>query len=172
MMGYVRRVFQYHGAEHATINCMESGEAVTPESCMRHARLHPRCGTAFLLVVIVVKMIIGFFFGWPGLWLRILIRLALLPIVAGFAYEVIRWAGRHRDQVFAKILAWPGMLLQRLTTRKPDADQIQVALYALAAVAPEYDLPMDWPPARRLPMPLHAKQDKPSEATEPQAAPK
>lgn len=154
LMKYVRRVFEYHGAEHATINCFEAGEPVTPQNAVRCSPLHPRCGTSFLLVVIVVKIILGCFFGWPAPWLRSVIRLALLPIVAGIAYEVIRWAGRHRDSLFSKILAAPGMLMQILTTRKPTEDQVQVAIYALAAVADEVNLPDGWPEARRLPIPL------------------
>lgn len=157
MMKYVRRVFEYHGAEHATINCFEAGEAVTEENCLRYSRLHPRCGTAFLLVVIVVKIILGCFFGWPTPLIRSIIRLALLPVVAGIAYEVIRWAGRHRESLFSRILAAPGMLMQMLTTRKPEAAQIQVAIHALAAVACEFDLPSGWQIARRLPVPLSAQ---------------
>lgn len=160
LLKYVRRVFEYHGAEHATINCFEAGEPVTRENAVRHSPLHPRCGTSFLLVVILVKIILGCFFGWPAPWARSVIRLALLPIVAGIAYEVIRWAGRHRDSVFAKVLAAPGMLLQMLTTRRPTEDQVEVAIYALAAVADEVDLPAGWPPARRLPIPLVAVEKK------------
>lgn len=158
LMTYVKRVFQFHGAEHATINCLEAGEEVTQANCMKFATLHPRCGTAFLLVVVVVKIILGSFFGWPVLWLRMLIRLALLPIVAGIAYEVIRWAGRRRDSLLARALAWPGMLMQMLTTRRPDESQVQVAMYALGAVAVEFNVPADWPSARRVPLPLHAAQ--------------
>jgi uncharacterized protein YqhQ len=166
LMKYVRRVFEYHGAEHATINCFERGEPVTRENAVRYSPLHPRCGTSFLLVVILVKIIVGCFFGWPAPWLRSVIRLALLPIVAGIAYEVIRWAGRHRDSMFSKVLAAPGMLMQVLTTRKPSEEQVDVAIYALAAVADEVELPEGWPQARRLPIPLVA-QDR-QEAAEPQ----
>lgn len=158
LMTYVKRVFQFHGAEHATINCLEAGEEVTQANCLKHATLHPRCGTAFLLVVVVVKIILGSLFGWPVLWLRMLIRLALLPIVAGIAYEVIRWAGRRRDSLLARVLAGPGMLMQMLTTRRPDESQVQVAMYALGAVAPEFNVPSHWPAPRRVPLPLHAAQ--------------
>jgi len=132
-LGYVRRLFQYHGAEHATINCFEAGEPVTVDNCAKYGTLHPRCGTAFLLVVIIVGM-------------RILIRLALLPPVAGIAYEVIRWAGRHRDSWLAQALAGPGMAMQLLTTRKPGPEQLETAIYALATVAPEVDYPASGPP--------------------------
>ncbi len=150
LMKYVRRVFQYHGAEHTTINCYEAGEPVTVDNCVRFSPLHPRCGTTFLLVVIVVKIIAGWFFGWPAPWVRIVLRLALLPLVAAVAYEILRWAGRHRDSWFARMLAGPGLLLQMLTTRPPDREQIATAIYALAAVAPEVPLPADLPPSRRV----------------------
>ncbi len=145
-LGYVRRLFQYHGAEHATINCFEAGEPVTVDNCAKYGTLHPRCGTAFLLVVIIVKIILGWFFGWPSVGMRILIRLALLPPVAGIAYEVIRWAGRHRDSWLAQALAGPGMAMQLLTTRKPGPEQLETAIYALATVAPEVDYPASGPP--------------------------
>ncbi|HEY3398044.1 MAG TPA: DUF1385 domain-containing protein [Armatimonadota bacterium] len=150
LMKYVKRVFQYHGAEHSTINCYEGGLAVTVQNCLGFSPLHPRCGTAFLLVVIVVKILVGCFFGWPVAWLRITLRLASLPLVAGIAYEVLRWAGRHRSSVLARIMAYPGLALQKLTTRRPDAEQVQVAIYALAAVAPEIPLPADFPTPRRV----------------------
>jgi uncharacterized protein YqhQ len=101
-----------------------------------------------LLVVVVVKIIVGCFFGWPAPWLRGLLRLAALPVVAGVAYEILRWAGRHRNSLLARVLAGPGLLLQMLTTRQPDREQIAVAIYALAAVAAEVPLPTDFPPAR------------------------
>lgn len=150
LMKYVRRVFQYHGAEHATINCYEAGGPVTVENCARFSPLHPRCGTAFLLVVIVVKIIVGCFFGWPAPWIRIALRLAVLPAVAAVAYEVLRWSGRHRNSLLARALAAPGLLLQMLTTRHPDLEQIATAIYALAAVAPEVPLPEGFAPPRRV----------------------
>lgn len=170
-MKYVRRVFEYHGAEHATINCLESGEPVTVENCLRFGPLHPRCGTAFLLVVVLVKMILGCFFGWPVAWARTLIRLALLPVVAGIAYEVIRWAGRHRNSLLSRALAAPGMFMQILTTRRPDASQIEVAMIALAHVASEFSLPEGWARPRELPIPLSAKSPAApasGQATDPQ----
>lgn len=150
LMKYVRRVFQYHGAEHATINCYEAGGPITLDNCLRFTPLHPRCGTAFLLVVIVLKIVVGCFFGWPAPWVRIVLRLALLPVVAAVSYEILRWAGRHRHSWLSRILAGPGLLLQMLTTRHPDRDQVAVAIYALAAVAPEVPLPADFPPPRRV----------------------
>lgn len=141
LMPYVRRVFEYHGAEHATINTFEDTGEVTAEGALEHSPLHPRCGTAFILVVIVMKIIVGAFLGWPTLWLRLLLRLAILIPVAGIAYEVIRFAGRHRGSWLEKLLAGPGLLMQKLTTRQPDEDQVEIAIYALAAVAPEVDIP-------------------------------
>lgn len=142
----IRRIFEYHGAEHATINCYEDGKPVTLENCREYSPLHPRCGTAFLLVFIVVKIVIGAFLGWPAPWLRVILRLATIPVVAAIAYEIIRYGGRHRDSLVARVLAQPGLLMQRLTTRKPDDDQLRVAIYALSAVAPEVPLPADFPP--------------------------
>ena len=151
LMKYVRRVFQYHGAEHATINCFEAGDELTVDNCLRHSPLHPRCGTAFLLVVIVVKIILGCFLGWPPILLRMLLRLALLPVVAAVAYEILRWAGRHRHSWFATLLAGPGLALQVLTTRRPDRAQIETALYALhAAAGDEIPLPAGFAAPRQV----------------------
>ena len=141
LIPYIKRVFQYHGAEHATINAYETTGKINVQSVLEHSPLHPRCGSAFILVVIVVKIFANCFLGWPELWLRLLLRLAVLAPIAGIAYEVIRWAGRHRGTILEKLLAGPGLLMQMLTTRKPDPDQVEIAIYALAAVAPEVDLP-------------------------------
>jgi uncharacterized protein YqhQ len=146
LIPYVKRVFQYHGAEHATINCYEAGEDIVVENCKLFGPLHPRCGTAFLLIVIVVKIIINCFLPWyPQVWLRSLVRLGTLLPVAAIAYEVIRWAGRHRKSLFSRLLAGPGLLLQMLTTRKADEKQLETAIYALAAVADEVALPSGFP---------------------------
>ena len=153
-MPYIRRVFQYHGAEHATINCLEAGMKVTTETVLGFSPLHPRCGTAFLLVVVLVKIIIGCFFGWPTPLIRGIIRVALIPLVAGIAYEVVRWAGRHRQSLLSRILAAPGMAMQILTTRKPTTDQVEVAIHALEAVAEEVELPEGMTRARRIGIPF------------------
>lgn len=147
LMPAIRRVFQYHGAEHQTINAFERGLEVTVANALGTSPLHPRCGTAFLLVVIVVKIIVNCFLGWPVLWLRLLLRLAVLPLIAGVGYEVIYYAGRHREGLLARALAWPGLMLQRLTTRRAAQDQVEIAIYALAAVAPEVKLPIGLEPA-------------------------
>ena len=139
-MGGIRRVFQYHGAEHKTIHCYEAGEALTVENVQQFPRLHPRCGTNFLLIVMVVAIVFHVFFGWPDLWLRILSRLAILPVVAGVSYEIIRFAGRSENH-FVHILITPGLWLQYLTTRPPADEMVEVAIESLKAVLPAEDIP-------------------------------
>ena len=139
-MGGIHRVFQYHGAEHKTIHCYEAGEALTVENAQKFPRLHPRCGTNFLLIVMVVAIVFHVFFGWPDLWLRILSRLAVLPVVAGVSYEIIRFAGRSENQL-VHILITPGLWLQYLTTRPPADEMVEVAIESLKAVLPEEDIP-------------------------------
>ena len=136
----IQRVFQYHGAEHKTIYAYEAGEELTVENVRRHSTLHPRCGTNFLLIVMVVSILLFAFLGWPDLWLRITSRIVLLPVVAGIAYEIIRYAGRHvGEQALVSAIGLPGMWLQKLTTRQPDDSQIEVAIAALQAVLPEQE---------------------------------
>lgn len=132
----IQRVFEYHGAEHKTIFCYESGKELNVENVREFSRLHPRCGTSFLLIVMVVSIIIFSFAGWKGLAARILSRLLLLPLVAGLSYEVIKWAGRS-DSKFACYVSKPGMWFQKLTTREPDDGQIEVAIAALKNVLVE-----------------------------------
>ena len=139
-MGGIRRVFQYHGAEHKTIHCYEAGEALTVENVQKFPRLHPRCGTNFLLIVMVVAIVFHVFFGWPDLWLRILSRLAVLPVVAGVSYEIIRFAGRNENRL-VHILITPGLWLQYLTTRPPADEMVEVAIESLKAVLPPEDIP-------------------------------
>lgn len=129
----VQRVLAYHGAEHKTIHCYETGLPLTPENARRFSTLHPRCGTAFLLIVFVVAIIIYSFFGWPHPLLRVVVRLALLPVIAGVAYEVLKYLARSRSWA-ARALVQPGLLLQRLTTREPDDAMLAVAIAALQAV--------------------------------------
>ncbi len=131
----IRRVFEYHGAEHKTIWTYESGEPLTVENVKRHSRLHPRCGTNFLLIVMVVSIFVFAFLGWPSLIERVLSRIILMPVVAGISYEVIRLAGRT-DNAVVQTLIKPGLWLQYLTTREPHADQIEVAIKALEAAKP------------------------------------
>lgn len=132
----VGRVFEYHGAEHKAIACYEAGQPLTVDNTRQYSPLHRRCGTSFLLIVMVTSILLFSFFGWPGVWHRILIRLSLLPVVAGVSYEAIKFAG-SRDNLFTRIISQPGLWLQRLTTRKPGDDQVEVAICALKAVLPE-----------------------------------
>jgi uncharacterized protein YqhQ len=130
----LRRVFQYHGAEHKTINALEAGAELTPANVQKYSLIHPRCGTAFLLWVMVIAIFVFAFVGRPALHWLILSRILLLPVIAGLAYEVIRFAGKHQgNRVLMTILA-PGLWLQRLTTREPTLDQIEVSIQALQRV--------------------------------------
>lgn len=132
----MQRVFEYHGAEHKTIACYEAGEELTPENAMKHTRFHPRCGTSFLLIVMVVSIIVYAFLPWSERALiRVLYRLAFLPVVAGLAYEIIKFAGRSKNKCVA-LLTKPGLYLQKLTTREPDLSQLEVAIISLKAVLP------------------------------------
>ncbi|MDU2063820.1 MAG: DUF1385 domain-containing protein [Sporomusaceae bacterium] len=134
-MGEIQRVFQYHGAEHKTIHAYEQGLPLTVENIRPQSRLHPRCGTNFLLIVMVVSIVLFAFLGWPDLIERIVSRIILMPVVAGLAYEVIRFAGRS-ESPFVAFAIQPGLWLQNLTTREPSDDQIEVAVAALEAVNP------------------------------------
>jgi uncharacterized protein YqhQ len=129
----LRRVFQYHGAEHKAINAYEAGEELEPETVQRYSLIHPRCGTAFLLWVMVIAVFVFAFFGRPAWYWLIVERIALLPFIAGLAYELIRFAGKHQNRVVMTILA-PGLWLQRLTTREPSLDQLEVSIRALQEV--------------------------------------
>jgi uncharacterized protein YqhQ len=140
----LRRVFQYHGAEHMTIHAHERGEPLTAESASRFSLLHVRCGTAFLLIVMVISIFVFAAVGTPGLGWLILSRIVGVPIVAGLSYEVIRWAGRHQDQRYVQIIMTPGLWLQRLTTRRPDLDQLDVACQALRRVLELERTPPAW----------------------------
>ena len=131
----IKRVFQYHGAEHKTIHTYENDMELTVENVRNHSRLHARCGTNFLLFVMVVSIIVFAFLGWPNLVERIVSRLALMPVVAGISYELIRLAGRTQHPLMKAIIA-PGLALQYMTTREPEDDQIEVAIRALQSVRP------------------------------------
>ena len=131
----IQRVFQYHGAEHKTIHTYELDLPLTVENVRKQSRLHARCGTNFLLIVMVVSIFVFAFLGWPNLLERILSRVLLMPVVAGIAYEVIRLAGRS-EHSFVKAIIKPGLVLQYMTTREPEDDQIEVAIRALEEVRP------------------------------------
>jgi len=129
----IKRVFQYHGAEHKTIFCYEAGLPLTPENASKMSRLHPRCGTSFLVFVMVISIILFSFISWDNIWTRLGMRILLLPVVAGISYEIIRWAGRSQSKIVC-ILSKPGMWLQNITTREPDEAQLEVAIAAMEAV--------------------------------------
>jgi len=134
----IQRVFEYHGAEHKTIFCYENGEELTVDNVKKFERFHPRCGTSFLLFVIIISIIVFSVIGrFESKIINLLVRIALLPVVAGISYEIIRFAGKHTDNKWFSWLNKPGMLLQRLTTREPDEKQIEVAILALKAVLPK-----------------------------------
>ena len=130
----LRRVFQYHAAEHKAINAYEAGEELTPERVQKFSLIHPRCGTAFLLWVMVIGIFVFAFVGQPAWYWLILSRIALLPLIAGIAYELIRFAGKHQGSTILMTLLAPGMWLQRMTTRQPSLDQIEVSIRALKEV--------------------------------------
>jgi uncharacterized protein YqhQ len=130
----LRRVFQYHGAEHKAINALEAGEELTAERVSRFSLIHPRCGTAFLLWVMVIAIFVFAFFGRPVWYWLIISRILLLPLIAGLAYELIRFAGKHQKNRVVMTLLAPGMWLQRLTTREPTLEQLEVSISALKEV--------------------------------------
>lgn len=128
----IKRVYQYHGAEHKTIFCYESGIDLTPENAKKFGRLHPRCGTNFLFLVMVISIIIFSFTGWQSIGQRVISRVLLLPVVSGVTYEVIKWLGKSNSKI-SKIIAWPGLLLQKITTQEPDESMLEVAITSLKA---------------------------------------
>jgi uncharacterized protein YqhQ len=133
-MGDLRRTFEYHGAEHKTISCFEAGDELTPERAARYSRLHPRCGTSFLLVVMIVSIFVFAIAGLHAWWILVLTRIVGLPIIIGVSFELIKWAGKNRARRWVQIVMYPGLQLQRLTTREPSLDQLEVAIASLNAV--------------------------------------
>ncbi len=130
----LRRVFEYHGAEHKTISCFEAGLPLTPQNAQRFSRLHPRCGTSFLLIVMVVSIFVFGAVGLPAWYLLVISRIVGVPIIAGISFEIIKFAGRNRNRGWVKAIMWPGLKLQLLTTQEPSLDQLAVAIAALEAV--------------------------------------
>jgi len=130
----LRRVFEYHGAEHKTISCFEAGLPLTPANAQRFSRLHPRCGTSFLLVVMIVAIFVFAPIGLPAWYWLMLTRVLGVPVIAGISFELIKFAGRNRRRPWVRAVMWPGLQLQRLTTREPDLEQLEVAIAALQAV--------------------------------------
>jgi uncharacterized protein YqhQ len=130
----LRRVFEYHGAEHKTISCFEAGLPLTPANAQRFSRLHPRCGTSFLLVVMIVAIFVFAPIGLPAWYWLVATRILGVPVIAGVSFELIKFAGRNRSRGWVRAVMWPGLKLQLLTTREPDLDQLAVAIAALRAV--------------------------------------
>ncbi len=130
----LRRVFEYHGAEHKTISCYEADDRLVPARAELYSRLHPRCGTSFLLIVMVLAIFVFAPIGLPEWYWLVLSRILGIPLIAGLSYEVIKWAGRNRRKRWVRALMWPGLMLQNLTTREPDREQLAVAIAALEAV--------------------------------------
>ncbi len=129
-------MFEYHGAEHKTIACYEAGEELTVENIRRHSRFHPRCGTSFLFLVILIGIVLYAILPWESTALRVVYKLALLPVLVAVSYEVIKWAGRS-NSLLARAVSQPGLWLQRLTTLEPDDSMIEVAIAAVTPVLPD-----------------------------------
>jgi uncharacterized protein YqhQ len=130
----LRRVFEYHGAEHKVISCYEAADELTPERAKLYSRLHPRCGTSFLLIVMIMAIFVFAPVGLPAWWILVLTRILGVPLIAGLSFEVIKWAGRNRRHRWVQWVMWPGLQLQKLTTREPDLHQLAVSIAALGAV--------------------------------------
>ena len=135
-MSDIRRVFEYHGAEHKTIACYEAGDELTPENAAKYTRFHPRCGTSFILIVIIVSVLVFSLVSWDNLAVRIALKLICLPLVVGIAYEIIKLAGRYNN-FCTRFISAPGLWLQRLTTREPDSTQLEIAIAAMKPCIPE-----------------------------------
>lgn len=140
-MEEIHRVFQYHGAEHKTIHCLEKSLELTPKNAQQFYTLHPRCGTSFLVFVMVISLIVFSLMGWPNLLIRLLSRILLIPLVAGLSYELLKWAGRSNN-LLVEILSLPGLYLQKITTKEPDEKMLEVAIVAVKAVLVDEDAPL------------------------------
>ena len=138
----LRRVFEYHGAEHKVISCYEAEDELTPERAALYSRLHPRCGTSFLLIVMIMAIFVFAPIGLPAWWILVLTRILGVPVIAGLSFEVISWAGRNRRCRWVQLVMYPGLQLQKLTTREPDLDQLAVSIAALTSVL-EVETPGD-----------------------------
>ena len=130
----LKRVFEYHGAEHKVISCYEASDELTPERARLYSRFHPRCGTSFLLIVMIMAIFVFAPIGLPAWWILVLTRIVGVPLIAGLSFEVIKWAGRNRSRAWVRAVMYPGMQLQRLTTSEPDLDQLAVSIASLQAV--------------------------------------
>ena len=132
----IHTTFMYHGAEHKTIACYENGLDLTVENIKKQCRFHPRCGTSFIFLVVLISVCVGMFLPWSNVWLRFGLQLLLLPVEASIGYELIKLAGRY-DNLFTKIISAPGLWLQRITTKEPDDRMIEVAIAALTPCLPK-----------------------------------
>lgn len=130
----IQRVWQYHGAEHKTIHCYENGEELTVENVRKYTTKHPRCGTSFLFIVMIISILVFAFTGWHSIWINIALRLLLIPLIAGLSYEALKFAGRHSENPIIKVMNAPGMAFQLFTTREPDDEQLEVAIEAFKNV--------------------------------------
>ena len=139
----IHRVFEYHGAEHKTIACYEHRGELTPEGVRPFSRFHPRCGTSFLFIVLIISIIVSSFISWDNMLIRVLIKIASLPLIMGFSYEIIQYSGAH-DNVLSRILAAPGLWVQRLTAFEPSDEQIEVAIASLLPVLPQKEEEAEW----------------------------
>ena len=139
-MSDIKTLFQYHGAEHKSIHCYENDRVLCPENAEEFYTLHPRCGTSFLVFVLIISLLLFSFLGWPNLAIRIISRILLIPVIASISFELLRWAGRSNGKI-VRILSWPGLQLQRLTTAEPNRDQLEVALLSLKAVLVDPGVP-------------------------------
>ena len=142
-MKEIHRVFEYHGAEHKTIACYEAGQELTVENIRHHRRFHPRCGTSFMILVLIVSILLFSMLPWNSTGLRVVLKLLLLPAVMGISYELIKLAGRY-DNLFTRIISAPGLWLQRLTTFEPDDSMIEVAIAAVTPVLPDHPDKAKW----------------------------
>ncbi|NLJ70880.1 MAG: DUF1385 domain-containing protein [Clostridiaceae bacterium] len=142
-MDDIKRVWQYHGSEHKTIACYEARMPLTVENIREFSRFHPRCGTSFMFLIMIVSIIILAFVGWRSRWINLIVRLLLLPVIAGITYEIIRLVGRY-DNVLTRAISKPGLAMQKLTTAEPDDSMIEVAIVAMEAVIPEQEGSDDW----------------------------
>ena len=140
-MEEINTLFRYHGAEHKTIHCYENNLELTPENAQQFYTLHPRCGTSFLVFVLIISLLLFSFLGWPNLLLRIVSRVILIPVIAGLSYELLKWAGRS-DNSIVRILSYPGLMLQKLTTAEPTYEQLEVGILSLKAVLVDKDMPV------------------------------
>ena len=129
----IKRTFMYHGAEHKTINCLEAGDDLTVENVKKHTRFHKRCGTSFVFIVMIISIFVFMFVHTKVMWLRLLSRIILIPVIAGLSYEFIRYAGKHSN-VCSRVLSAPGLWVQRLTTKEPDDSMIEVAIMSVEGV--------------------------------------